>query len=124
MTHAYHENNNVPIGGAEEFGAAEAMGSPAGEFEEVKQGEPDVVFRNPLPYVEKPVSTFKDYKDRNFNDKRNVHNQAANLKIPYHFKVLTCPHIGIELDYCEVTKSLLDLLIIIYNKLYDNQALN
>ena len=46
------------------------------------------------------------------------------MKIPYHFKVLTCPHIGIELDYCEVTKSLLDLLIIIYNKLYDNQALN
>ena len=78
MAHAYQENNNVHIGGAEEFGAAEEMGgglvnSAAGEFEEVKQGAPDLVFRNPLPYVEKPVSTFKDYKDRNFNDKRSAH---------------------------------------------------
>ena len=40
------------------------------------------------------------------------------------FKVFYCHSIPIELDYCQVAQHLLDMLIIVYNKMYDNQFLN
>lgn len=40
------------------------------------------------------------------------------------FKVFSCHSAPIKLNYCEVAYTLIDMLVLIYNKMYDNQYLS
>ena len=94
----------------------------------------DLKFKSPLPVYEQHYNNYEEYimktstAGSQFQASENnvatrIHATKIDPKTP-NFKVLFCHSVPINLDYCEVSTFLLDMLIIVYNKMYDNQFLN
>ena len=82
---------------------------------------------NQLPFPENSTTDFNTYFEStvqySIDDWKSGSKRIEPGKIEY-FKIFSFQNIGFELDYYEVSHSLMSVLILIYNKMYDNRCLN
>eukprot|EP00347_Sterkiella_histriomuscorum_P019822 403340168 len=93
----------------------------------------DLKYKSVLPVYEQHYNNYEEYIMKTsaagslYSSENSIasriHATKVDLKTP-NFKVLSCHSVPIQLDYCEVSSFLLDMLIIVYNKMYDNQFVN
>ena len=81
-----------------------------------------------LPFFEKSTTDFDTYFANTVSYNADEQGKSGAKKIEpgeiEYFHVFSHQNIGFELDYYEVSRSLMSILILVYNKMYDNRCLN